>query len=222
MFDALGARHDARRKAHMIDNNVSQGLPPSGFCLEQTWGWISIDKESGGSMDEQKVQFFLARYGSLTGDELAALYSRRNTLSDEASAALEAVLSDRGIDPVVLARFSNAADTYVHVLSEEEINAQLVQSRLALFLKLIFVITVWSTTELALTKFAVHPAVILVVWSVVVFSTYKLAGKIVRLIANENASSLRQKRQKIWGFIVINLTAFFLLFSSLATVRQIT
>lgn len=49
------------------------------------------------ALDARLVEYFQARYASLDDEELAELAGRRDTLADEAAAALHAVLSTRGL-----------------------------------------------------------------------------------------------------------------------------
>lgn len=57
-------------------------------------------------MDQDKIDFFLARYRQLEPDELTDLHARRSSLADEAVVALDSVLASRGVDPGVLERFA--------------------------------------------------------------------------------------------------------------------
>ena len=62
-------------------------------------------------MDQNKIDYFLARYRQLVPDELTDLHARRSSLADEAVVALDSVLAARGIDPHVLDRFTQQSAT---------------------------------------------------------------------------------------------------------------
>lgn len=57
-------------------------------------------------MDQDKLSYFISRYKTLDGDDLAELHSRRGMLADEAILALDTVLSEKGINKDILASYS--------------------------------------------------------------------------------------------------------------------
>jgi hypothetical protein len=57
-------------------------------------------------MEQEKIEYFISRYRSLDGDELAELHNRRTNLADEAVAALDAVFLEKGLNANVLERFA--------------------------------------------------------------------------------------------------------------------
>jgi hypothetical protein len=57
-------------------------------------------------MDQEKIEYFISRYRSLDGDELAELNSRRTNLAEEAVAALDTVFIEKGLNVGVLERFA--------------------------------------------------------------------------------------------------------------------
>jgi hypothetical protein len=56
-------------------------------------------------MDSEKLSFFQARFSSFDTDALAELNERRESLAEEACAALDQVLSDKGLSATMLSRF---------------------------------------------------------------------------------------------------------------------
>jgi len=59
-------------------------------------------------MDSEKISFFKARFSSFDADALAELNERRETLAEEACAALDQVLLEKGLSASMLSRFSTA------------------------------------------------------------------------------------------------------------------
>lgn len=57
-------------------------------------------------MDSEKVSFFHARFSSFDADALAELNQRRESLAEEACAALDQVLLEKGMSASMLSRFS--------------------------------------------------------------------------------------------------------------------
>ena len=57
-------------------------------------------------MDKAKLEYFVSRYSELDEDDLAEVHSRADTLAEEASAALETVLAQRGIDRTLLVKLA--------------------------------------------------------------------------------------------------------------------
>lgn len=159
----------------------------------------------------------MSKYRLLDVEDLNELCTKRDALADEAAAALDVVLMEHGIDPVVLARFSNTTAVQREP-TQAEMNEALVNSKLAISCKAIFVITFWSTIELALTKVTFNPVVILGSWLLVAFASYKLASTIIRSIATATDASSRQKRKNIWILILCVFVVYFFVFASIATV----
>ena len=57
-------------------------------------------------MDADKLHFFRTRYAGFDADALAELNERRESLAEEACAALDQILSEKGLSATMLSRFS--------------------------------------------------------------------------------------------------------------------
>lgn len=87
-------------------------------------------------MDQVKLSYFQSRYSQLDADGLAELMQRRDSLAEEACAALDHALAQRGVSPGMLRRYSADTPAEAPAVSKRNwklIAVQLVGALLALF-----------------------------------------------------------------------------------------
>jgi endonuclease/exonuclease/phosphatase family metal-dependent hydrolase len=91
-------------------------------------------------MNDPRVSEFAARYRSMQEEDLADLAARRGTLTEEAQAALDAAIAERGIDLAVL----QEADKQEAAAVEQQLQAEekRQEKRRARYAKVFFAVAV--------------------------------------------------------------------------------
>lgn len=162
-------------------------------------------------MDNEKLAHFVTEYKQLDGEELAELHNHRSTLIEEAIAALDIALSQRGINKEILAKNEDTAQS-VRVHSEAELAKQLWNSWLTRTCNTAFALAGISLAPLARGIFS-WPFGFLWFLLLILFlaiTGYKVGALITKQICADEDISYGSKRRILWflfigGFFLASL-----------------
>ena len=155
-------------------------------------------------MDQSKLSYFTSRYAALDRDELADLVERRSDLADEAIAALDHVLSQRGLSqtdiytPPAPIPTRTAEQEKAEVVKETKLAIELLRSWVASACKfMVAMICIAPSTQLlrAVGLGAVWSGLIVLV---VAYVGYQVGHSIVKGICANGDITFEQKRKRLW------------------------
>jgi hypothetical protein len=177
---------------------------------------LEIDYTLGGCyMDQDKLTYFISRYKTLDGDDLAELHSRRDTLAEEAILALDTVLSEKVINKDILGSFSETLPE-VEAPSEAVLARRLWKGRLAMSCKLAFAMAAWYPVKHALDLSGVVLGV-LSLWGAVIavalgYAGYRVGHAVTRSICASENTTYEEKKRGLWFLLFGAVALYFVLF----------
>ena len=170
-------------------------------------------------MDQDKLSYFISRYKTLDGDNLAELHSRRDTLTDEANLALDTVLSQKGINKDILASYS-AKPSEVEAPSEAELARGLWKGKLAMSCKLVFMMAAWSPVNYALNRSGVLLGALWVglLVGALGYAGYRVGHAVTRSICASENTTHAEKKRGLWFLLLGVITLYFVLFAVVGSI----
>ena len=170
-------------------------------------------------MDQDKLSYFISRYKTLDGDDLAELHSRRDTLTDEANLALDTVLSEKGINKDILASYSEKPSE-VEAQSEAELARRLWKGKLAMSCKLAFMMAAWSPVSYALNRSGFLLGALWVRLLVVAlgYAGYRVGHAVTRSICASENTTYAEKKRGLWFLLLGVIALYFVLFAVVGSI----
>ena len=155
-------------------------------------------------MDQSKLSYFISRYSALDRDELGDLVERRADLADEAVAALDQVLAQRGLSqtdlytPPMPIPPKTAEQEKAEITKETKLAINLLRSWLATACKFMVAMVCIAPAQQLLRAVGLGA-----IWSglvvlVVGYVGYQVGHFIVRGICANGEVTFEQKRKRLW------------------------
>lgn len=164
-------------------------------------------------MDQDKLSYFVSRFKTLDGDELAELHSRRDTLAEEAILALDTILSEKGINKDILASYSEKPFE-VEAPSEAELARRLWKGKLAMSCKVAFAIAAWLPVNYALNLSGVllNPLWVGLLAVALGYAGYRVGHAVTRSICASENTTYEEKKRGLWFLLLGVIALYFVLF----------
>ena len=155
-------------------------------------------------MDQLKLSYFTSRYSALDRDELGDLVKRRADLADEAIAALDQVLAQRGLSqtdvftPPAPILSKTAEQEKVEVVKETKLAIGLLRSWIATACKFMIAMVCIAPAQQLLRALGLGA-----IWSglavlVVGYIGYQVGHSIVKRMCANGEVTFEQKRKWLW------------------------
>jgi hypothetical protein len=155
-------------------------------------------------MDQSKLSYFTSRYSALDRDELDDLVERRGDLADEAIAALDHVLAQRGFSqtdvytPPAPIPTRTAEQEKAEVVKETKLAIELLRSWVATACKFMVAMICIAPAQKLLRAVGLGA-----IWSglvvlVVAYAGYQVGHSIVKGICANGDITFEQKRKRLW------------------------
>jgi hypothetical protein len=167
-------------------------------------------------MEQSKLSYFVAKYASLDRDELGDLVARRVDLADEAIAALDQVLEQKGLthaDVYSPPPPKAEAEAKEEVAKETKLASELWRGGLATTCKYLTALICLAPAQQivrALSGGAIWSGLIVLV---VGYLGYKLGHSITKSICANGDATLAQKRRSLWWLFVMLWPLFFAVYA---------
>ncbi|MES2192184.1 MAG: hypothetical protein V4454_18855 [Pseudomonadota bacterium] len=168
-------------------------------------------------LDEKQVSYFRARYSRLDADELAELNARRDTLADEALAALDVVMFDQGINPDVIQKFQPVKPVLTDDAKQAEDARKIFRGGLSVACQVAGGLVLWLPVQTALRNVLLGAIIsgLIAVFTLWVGSV--LGKQIVRTICQESETTLIEKRRSLWILLTCEFVLMILVPGVIAT-----
>lgn len=155
-------------------------------------------------MDQSKLSYFTSRYSALDRDELGDLVERRADLADEAIAALDQVLAQRGLSqtdvftPPAPVPPKTAEQETAEVIKETKLAIELLRSWVATACKFMIAMVFIAPAQQILRVLGLGA-----IWSglvilVVAYAGYQVGHSIVKGICANGEVTFERKKKRLW------------------------
>lgn len=155
-------------------------------------------------MDQSKLSYFTSRYSAFDRDELGDLVERRADLADEAIAALDLVLAQRGFSqkdvytPPAPIRTKTAEQEKAEVAKETKLAIELLRSWVAITCKSLVALVCVAPVQQVLRAVGLGAIGSGLVVLVVAYVGYQIGHSIVKRICADGEITFAQKKKNLW------------------------
>ena len=164
-------------------------------------------------MDQKNFMSFITRYREFDGDELLELHNRRDTLTEDAILALDAVLQEKGVSKDILSRYSETPSVET-APPDVKRTTQLSQSFLARVCQAAFILPAWLPVQHVVGRSGIQIGGI---WAgllagVLIFVGYRIGQKVTQSICVSDNIGYQKKKIALWLLLVGVVFLYFILY----------